>query len=589
MRNLLRQKQIILGVLSICILVSIIAASRLYPIAPAKAAKTPVAATKAPTAATKTPEKKKPDDIFRETLNDAMNMIHQQEIIDQNLLNELKSGAYTFEKPLVVVDPYDISPLTALILFTSPEPLNLSIQVQGVDALTDISFAFDGYNTQHIIPVYGLYPNKLNKVTILSKDKKDKNNKKELEIQTEPLPKELNNVIILTDLPFKDRYQPGLNFTYQNGGKFSKAAFDVLGSYRWFLNKFYLNASTYKFNDHYIFALGSYHVGHVLFIETNPIGRIYKIFYAPYGAHHDIEVYKDNFLITGSEGMTVEDLIYELDTKNGKVIHTLDLKTVLQRSRQIDYPANDPDWFHNNSISWVVEDDAILISGKHQSTIAKISWPNGKINWILSTHQGWLPMFEKFLLDPIGNEFEWQYHQHAPEILPDQDNNPDTMDILLMDNGNTRFSNDLELQRKIANNEIAQPELYSRIVQFRINSKEKTVEQIWQFGKEYGTILYSASRGDANQLSNGNRLGIFEPEAGSDGKTHFGTFFEVTQDSEIVWSAQVLSKQANGNHTEYRLTRMDIYNASANRLQLGEPAINLIPEEIMNAYGGIHE
>lgn len=194
-------------------------------------------------------------------------------------------------------------------------------------------------------------------------------------------------------------------------------------------------------------------------------------------------------------------------------------------------------------------------------------------------------MFDKYLLNPIGEGFEWQYGQHAPVILPDQDNNPDTIDILLFDNGLHRFDLDAELQRQIRNNEIAPPQLYSRMAQYRINEKEKTVEQIWEFGKEFGNMLYSPARGNANLLPNGNRLALFDvqPDPQTD-KNNAATFFEVTDQSQIVWSAQAISKQQSGKQIEFRILRMDIYNAEANDLQIGSPVINLIPEEILEQY-----
>jgi arylsulfate sulfotransferase len=515
------------------------------------------------------------DDEFRKILINTMEQINKQEKIDQEILIELHSGEYTFENPLVIVNPYEISPLTALVAFSTSSPAEISIGVKGQDSLTDFNFAFEGFNEDHIIPVYGLYPNKENQVTLESKNTMGEVKEKILKIQTDPLSEELKNVIFLTDLPMKDRYQPGLNFTYEYG----KSAFDAYGQYRWYLNKHYLLATGF-YKDHFIFAQGAYHSGNVIFIETNPLGRIYRVLSSPYGVHHDIEVYKDNLLVTGSEGNTVEDLIYELDPQTGEIRNKLDLKTIFQRSR---LQIQDRDWFHNNALSWDTEDDSIIISSNHQSAISKISWPEGKLEWILAPDFGWLPMFEKYILKPKGIGFEYSFRQHAPEILPDQDQNPDTLDILLFDNGNERFINNDELQRKIRNNEVINPDLYSRMVQYRIDEKNKTVRQIWQFGKELGKVIYSPARGSANLLANGNRLGFFDVI--SDDNVHYPTYFEVTDQSQIVWSAQATSKDANGSLPEYRVTRMDIYNQSANDLGIGTPVINLIPQEILDKYG----
>jgi arylsulfate sulfotransferase len=518
---------------------------------------------------------------FVSIMSDTIKQVKFQEEVEKNLLAELKSGVYSFDKPLVVVDPYNQSPLTAVLLFVSAEPLNISVHVEGKDNLSDIDFTFEGYNTEHIIPIYGLYPNKVNKVTLTCKDNNGKTSRVVLKIETQPLPKDLSDIIILTDLPWRDAYQAGLNFSYEING--NTAAFDAHGEYRWYLRDKYLLSCNYHFNNRFIVAKGEALKGDVLFYEINPLGRIFRILYSPYGLHHDIEVFKDNnLLVTGCDGETVEDFIYEINTQTGKVENMLDLKTVLQRSRKGLETLDNPDWFHNNAITWVKNEDAIIISGRNQSTVAKLSWPSGKIDWILSAHDNWLPMFEKYLLTAIGPSFEWQYNQHEPEVLPDYDNDPDTIDILLFDNGNQRFRDDKELQRAIKNNEVIEPDLYSRIVHYRINEKDKTVEQIWQYGKEMGKILYSSARGDADLLANGNRLALFFVEADTSASANY---MEVSANSEIVWQAQAISKKASGSLLEYKAERMSIYSTDANNLQIGTPVINLIPDEILSKYG----
>ena len=86
---------------------------------------------------------------------DMLAQIEHQNQIEEMLLAELNSGEYSFEEPLVVVDPYGLSPLTALVLFTSEEPLSISVHVPGKTKLADVDYTFDGYNTNHMIPVCG--------------------------------------------------------------------------------------------------------------------------------------------------------------------------------------------------------------------------------------------------------------------------------------------------------------------------------------------------------------------------------------------------------------------------------------------------
>jgi len=344
----------------------------------------------------------------------------------------------------------------------------------------------------------------------------------------------------------------------------------------------------YDYNGHFIFTKGSSHEGDVLLIEMNMLGRIISIYYSPYGAHHDIVAIDGrNLLVSGSRGDTIEDFIYEIDVGSGRITNTLDLKNVLQRTRtsgSMSY--NTRDWFHHNATAY--EDGGIVVSGRHQAVV-KLSWPEGVIEWILGDHTGWNQMFQKYLLTPLGDGFEWQYDQHAPTIIHGFDDNPDTIDILLFDNGGatsgsdeasySRHMNDQELRRAIENNEVVAPERYSRIVHYRINRREMTVEQIWQFGKELGEAYYSRWRGNSQLLFNGNRLGAFDRLLRDYGGDFNTSFLEVNLDGEIIWEAYASSIDNLGSFAAYRLERRPIYNNSANDLLIGVPARNLIPED----------
>ena len=519
------------------------------------------------------------EDKWPSIVENLLEMIEKQENVDKEILLELGSNAYDFYDPLIIVDPYGVSPLTALVIFTSDEPLKISVHIAGKTELANVDFVFDEFNREHMIPIYGLYPGESNNVEINAMRADGIYHNNTLIIKTDPLPAELDKNIIITDLVQHDKYQEGLNFTF-----WQKSAFDVNGEYRWFLNQFNLLEATVYNNGNIILAEGAYLQGNLILYEINQLGKILRVYYSPYGAHHDITLMNNgNLLVTGSYGETIEDFIYEINIENGEIENTLDLKEILQRTRLEGFPSQNGypdittvDWFHQNSI--VFDNGSIIISGRHQSSVVKLSWPEGKIEWILSDHIGWNPMFEKYLLSPIGYGFEWSYGQHAPVILPDFDNNPDTIDILLFDNGNGRITFDKELYRAILNNEIVAPEQYSRMVHYRINEKTNTVQQIWEFGKELGERYYSNWRGDAHLLNNGNRLGTFDRYNLDVGSIN-NNYIEVNAAGEIIWEAYATSDDEIGTYGGYRVSRLPLYTGKANDLGIGIPAKVLIPED----------
>ncbi len=507
-------------------------------------------------------------------------LAHQAEV-DAGLAKELASGVYTLDDPLVVVDPYGVSPLTAVVLFRTATPTVVSVHVAGDDVLSSVDATLTDSETDHVVPVYGLYAGRTNEVTLDSRDGQGSTTTKTLGIATEPENQDLANLTVQTDLRRPDLYQPGLNFPYAMD--MFKTAYDENGAFRWYLKDWYLIPTDFTFHGHFIVSEGAVSEGAVLLYEIDPLGRIYRVLYTPYGAHHEILTYKeDRLLLAGSSGATVEDLVYEISPDTGKILQTLDLKTVLQRSRPGLAAVDSPDWLHLNAIVEVPGTDDILISSRHQSVVARIAWPSGAIDWMLAPPYDWSFLFQKFLLKPTGSDFAYAFNQHAPEILPDQDGNPDTMDILLFDNGDQRFAYDKDLQRRILANEVVAPTPYSRLVQYRIDEKAGTVARIWEYGKDTGSLLYSDGRGDADLLANGTILGTY---AVTHDKVLSGVVLEVSRAGEIVWQSLATSKSADGTLETYRTLRMSIYEPGTTETRISTPALDLIPEEVLAKYG----
>ncbi len=59
--------------------------------------------------------------------------------IDQQIEAEVQSGAYTFEEPEVIMDPYQISPLTGVAVFQTDEEYRVRVTVKGKTKEADIT------------------------------------------------------------------------------------------------------------------------------------------------------------------------------------------------------------------------------------------------------------------------------------------------------------------------------------------------------------------------------------------------------------------------------------------------------------------
>lgn len=526
-----------------------------------------------------------------DALRSIVSEIEKQKEIDRSLLKELNTNTYTFDEPLVVQNPYGLSPLTAIVLYTTKEPELVSIEIKGKSEKSNIKYTFNkqGYATKHIIPIMGLYANSENNVIIKSIDKKGNKKEKELKIQTEKLTNDLSNINYIIYKGNIQNYQEGLNFSYQSiNHKGIKLAFDSDGNIRWFLNKDALYPTNYNKGKSVYVTYGNLMYGDNIICEMNYLGKILNMYYYPAGVNHDIYLTQNNtMLLTGSHTETVQDLVTEIDLKTGEEIAQIDYRSLLPRTRKIVFFEEDKpsaDWMHMNSI--VEYDNDVIISSNYQSAVMRNS-KNGKIKWILSDPRDFTTYWQQYLLKPIGEDFEYPYNQHAVEVLPDYDHNPDTVDILLFDNGSSRFgistsleSTSTKFENKIIDQKI-KTRSYSRLVHYRINEKDMTVEQIWQYGKERPE-LFSYWRGDADLLNNGNILGTFNQMLPVASKT---VYVEVDRNKDVIWECYATSNYNNDIYCDYRLERLPIYNDDNDYMDIEKEMNNFVPMEVLKKYG----
>ena len=128
------------------------------------------------------------------------------------------------------------------------------------------------------------------------------------------------------------------------------------------------------------------------------------------------------------------------------------------------------DWGHANAVTYVPEDDSILVSVRHQDAVIKFSRATGELIWILGNHHGWPPELEPFLLHPINTPFRWQFAQHAPMMTGDGN-------LMLFDNGNNRAS------PFDGNPVVLDEENFSGAIEYAIDEANMEVEQVWEFGE----------------------------------------------------------------------------------------------------------
>ncbi len=488
---------------------------------------------------------------------------------DELYLENYKNGNYSFNKPYVVLDPYERAPLSALAVFETDQKAKVSVTVKGKSKDTNISHSYSKYEKLHELPILGLYADTNNEVIITAQTEDGKKKSITIHIQTAALPKYIGTIdvkkvdkdkvdIKSSDLTF---VVPSTKYPY---------AFDTNGDVRWYSSKYNSHVFKKLENGHILFLTkennraSTYNV----LVEMDFLGKLYHMYDFNIAnssnegidedtaaaeatmIHHDaIELPNHNLLLTvNGNSKYIEDVMIELNRETGDIEKEIDLKNLLPKEFYENYTGTvredgKIDWFHQNAIVYDDSDQSIIVSGRNQDIVMKLDYKTNKIKWILASPEKWPEEYKKYLFKPVG-DVKFNAGQHAPVILPDQDNNKDTMDLLLYDNNVVVTRGDEKLSKT-----------FSRGVQYRINEKDKTVKEVWSFGQQFGPAYFTNVVGSTRWLDDSkHRLVDF---GYMDQDTRSG-IFEVDGEGNVSMEAYVTKFPLGAR--AYRAERISLYS-----------------------------
>ena len=476
-----------------------------------------------------------------------------------------------FEYSIITrTNPYQISPLTAMLQIKTEKPCRASIKILGK---SPVEQSFPAFSDSLNIPVVGLYPDTINDVVVTLKY--DGGEIAEtIKIKTDPVPDDFPTIEI--NLLDRQKMEPGFHgcdMHLAKHGQFNSVPFifDDHGTVRWYLNLRFIEemAGPFKRLQDGAILVANRH----MIYEFDMLGQPLKK--TPiddnYGMHHDnIELPNGNLLICvgkrneyitvdGEEIISDSDFIILFDRESSTILKEWDLARHLDVDRKDINHLRPGDWIHINGLAFDEKDSSIIVSGKNQGVI-KISWDD-ELQWIMSPKRNWGKSgrdgngadTRPYLLTAVNTErkpyplevqdgavsaedFDFPWGQHAPKLLPNGN-------LLLFDNGSVRnFKYDPN---------------YSRAVEYQVSEKDKTVQQIWQYGKERGKDFFSMIISDADYLPNTKNILVTSAHI-QPGNKYSAKIVEVNYTTgNPVFEATLYYKTLNGNKT-FAWGQMDI-------------------------------
>lgn len=515
-----------------------------------------------------------------------------QAALEQDILADYAEAHCTLAEPYIIVDPYDMNPLSALVLFDPAGTKSITVTVSGDDAASTLSYVKAVDNARAEVPILGLYAGRDNTVTLTS----DTGESAVLHIATEPLPADFQIYDLITSQPA--RMEPGFTLMTACFNHSYCAIIDANAQVRGYLSNADMahGTSMIQLENGNMLATGDEYkqipYNMTSLWEFNWLGKVFHEYEVPNAVHHDIVELADGNLLCVSNSVDMvakgsrEDVAIILDRTSGEVIRQYDFTKIIDETRDpyhhfhpniIHVPV--VDWMHMNAAIPYDAGNAIIVSSPTQSMVICIDKDTEQLQWILGPHEGYegnSAYLKQYLLTPVGDGFEWQWCQHQPMLLPDQDNDPNTLDLLLLDNGQSK-----SFSRETA---VDATQNYSRAVQYRIDPKAMTVRQIWEYGKERGVECYATFLGDANfEPLTGNRLITFGGQLSVNGvRTDAivdgvlgeivtrSRVVEVTSAGEVVFEVSVREDPYTNSGETYQAKRITFYSQKSFDSLMGE-------------------
>lgn len=490
------------------------------------------------------------------TIPEEQTMVAASMEIDRQLAAE-QENSYSWEEPMVIQNPYQISPLSAVVLFDTPEECGVRFTVKGKTEAADISGEIDPA-ASHRVPIIGLYPAMENTVVLELLDASGNvTDSQEIKITTDVLPAKLTDAIEPVKTSGESAYELTLVYGMSTTYPF---AYDCMGDIRWYMSGEKTDGLFMLSNNRMITIDNSAYVPSQVAPQTTSLyeidylGRAYTMYYVAGGVHHEVieKVPGGNLLVlTSSLDGHIEDKIQEIDRNTGAVVNQLIMSDIIDCSYR-----DRADWTHLNTVSYQPETDTIVISPRNLESVMKLNWTTKEIQWILCDPRFWEGTeYEKYVLQPEG-DFVYHFQQHtAYQLDCDLDGNDQTVEISMFDNHAVKVrKKDLTYFEKTDE---------SYLLVYAVNEEEKTVQQI----KKISTIWSDITSSTIYDEESNHIFGMCGHGSGKDTGRR-GMTYEFDYDTEEILN------QFSMKATFYRASEMKFdYNDLAAALEVQEDYI----------------
>lgn len=303
-----------------------------------------------------------------------LNQVNNQKSINDRLNKISSSKKYTLSNPYYELNPYNISPLSAIVIFNTTDSVPVNLYINDVYVTTMEA------TTDHVIPVYGLYEDFENKVKLVTDI-----GESEITIKTE-----------------KSNIEYPLNVKYASRNLNNQEMYFTVASYKTYLTgwdtegklRFYLTVDNrmdveWLDNGHFLIGTsqGQFAENFVSFVEMDYLGKIYNYYVPSNGYSFEFQKLSDGtIMLAGGKNPVYidEQVIYTIDPKSGKTIDLINLSSIISsidpefNKTYLGQKAIRNAFYYNES------SDELLVSFRGLDAVLSYNFKAKSLNWVFT-------------------------------------------------------------------------------------------------------------------------------------------------------------------------------------------------------------
>lgn len=342
--------------------------------------------------------------INGESISSIANLVNNQYSINEKLNSIVNNKKYTFEDPYIELNPYKISPLSAIIIFQTDNNEELKLYINGKYETTFES------SKKHIIPIYGL--------------REDFDNVIKLETSISTIEHTIKTEASNIKYPLKIAKSYKTDDLYFTVASYETylTAWDYEGNLRFYLTTDNRMDVEWLENGHFIIGVthGQFAENFLGFVEMDYLGKIYNYYTMENGFSFESQILSNGNIMSagGSEAVYIRNqVIYEMNPMNGQKVSEINFTDII---KNID-PSFDEKYLGQKAIrnGFYYNEDTkeLIVSFRGWDAIVSVNYETKQLNYIFTNPNNELfknSVWDKYIIKLESGRYP--LGEHSPKI-----------------------------------------------------------------------------------------------------------------------------------------------------------------------------